>query len=71
MGLNGTMMRNRRQQMIGESNNQKKRKKDREVSVILLRFVAKNSMIYDAIRKWSERNAKAYFARSRAGVLPL
>ena len=56
-GMNGMIMRT----MVGESKNQKKRKKGSDVSVIFSRFVAKNWIIYDAIRKRREWKARAYF----------
>ena len=69
-GMNGMIMRKRRKKMVGDSKNQKKRKKDGDVSVIFTRFVAKNWMIYDAIRKRRERKARAYFVIRRARVRP-
>ena len=44
-GMNGMMMAKRRREMAGERKNQKKRKKDSDLSVIFLTFVAKNCII--------------------------
>jgi len=57
--MNGMIM--RRRKMVGESKNQKKRKKGSDVSVIFSRFVAKNWIIYDTIRKRRKQKARAYF----------